>query len=909
MTRKMDETQFSRIWTYLTLGLVLGLLLAAPALADGDRHPDDINWYGGFGGSSQDGLDGLVHCSIIFEGKLVVGGSFTSAGGSTVNHVAAWDGAGWAPLGDGFDASVYALEVHDGQLYAGGPFMNSGSTTVNFLAVWNGTDWIDVDQGLNGVVYALISHDDYLWIGGSFDGTIADSYAACKVIRWDGADWVGAGATTGCLSGEILCFAVYQFPGEAAVLAVGGSFNALGDNPCEGVAYWAEDNWLQLGDGVDGTVFDMVGYDNKLLMGGDFSIFNDPSINYLGLWNGVSWDEPLDADLPDQVVRSLEVDGTTLYIGGDFLNIGAMPIPRVASFDGTDWSALTDNCPGSVRTLLYDETLFVGGDFAISGGADVDYIGALASQEWTPLTAADLGANNVIYSICDYDGELVVSGSFTAIGGEAVSYLAAFDGTTWHALGAGVDADVYDLHIWDNKLIATGNFANAGGAPASKIAAWDGSSWSTLGDGLDNWGWKMVTHDGDLIVGGNFMNAGGVAARRIASWDGAGWSAVGAGFTDTCYGLASHGALLYATGDFDYTITSTPLHKIGAWDGSSWAPLAGGLTSGGFTVGYDLAIYEDELYLAGRFTEIDGVTSAGFAKWSGTAWVTYGVGVYAQMHDPYCKSLCVYRDRLAVGGSFEKAWGTVSGDIAFWDGEEFWALGSAFTSDISHNVGTLHVFNDLLYLGGNFREVAGKPSYYIARWGDDWVPVLLGSFSFSQVDLGVRLDWEVSSGSEDFQLRLVRTSTSGEKVIPFTQPAPGIFSALDESPELMLGGQFTYTLSGTENGEDWLILRSEDVSLERISRPASFVGTFPNPFNPKTTLRLVIPTGGPAKLSIYDLSGRLVQVLHSGELSQGVHDFIWLGVDDSGTPMTSGIYHARLTTEGHSETRKLVLVR
>ena len=40
---------------------------------------------------------------------------------------------------------------------------------------------------------------------------------------------------------------------------------------------------------------------------------------------------------------------------------------------------------------------------------------------------------------------------------------------------------------------------------------------------------------------------------------------------------------------------------------------------------------------------------------------------------------------------------------------------------------------------------------------DDWTPVLLTSFQCEHLATGVRLDWEISVGSPDFDLRLLRS--------------------------------------------------------------------------------------------------------------------------------------------------------
>lgn len=83
----------------------------------------------------------------------------------------------------------------------------------------------------------------------------------------------------------------------------------------------------------------------------------------------------------------------------------------------------------------------------------------------------------------------------------------------------------------------------------------------------------------------------------------------------------------------------------------------------------------------------------------------------------------------------------------------------------------------------------------------------------------------------------------------------------------------------------------------------------PNPFNPTTTLRFELPRSAPARLTIYDVRGRVTRTLVSGTLAAGPHIAVWNGRDDSGHAVASGLYLARLESAGRSETRRLMLVR
>jgi len=85
---------------------------------------------------------------------------------------------------------------------------------------------------------------------------------------------------------------------------------------------------------------------------------------------------------------------------------------------------------------------------------------------------------------------------------------------------------------------------------------------------------------------------------------------------------------------------------------------------------------------------------------------------------------------------------------------------------------------------------------------------------------------------------------------------------------------------------------------------------YPNPFNPQTTIRYDLSTRTIVTLSIFDLAGRLVDVLVEGEtMSAGIHTATWNGRDSQGRATPSGTYFYRLEARGYVETRRMTLIR
>ena len=93
------------------------------------------------------------------SGNLYAGGQFTTAGGTSANYVAKWDGNNWSALGSGTSFWVYALAVDgSGNLYAGCLFTTAGGNSANNIAKWNGASWSALGSGvgsfLGGQVFA-----------------------------------------------------------------------------------------------------------------------------------------------------------------------------------------------------------------------------------------------------------------------------------------------------------------------------------------------------------------------------------------------------------------------------------------------------------------------------------------------------------------------------------------------------------------------------------------------------------------------------------------------------------------------------------------------------------------------------------------------------------------------------------
>ncbi len=98
---------------------------------------------------------------------------------------------------------------------------------------------------------------------------------------------------------------------------------------------------------------------------------------------------------------------------------------------------------------------------------------------------------------------------------------------------------------------------------------------------------------------------------------------------------------------------------------------------------------------------------------------------------------------------------------------------------------------------------------------------------------------------------------------------------------------------------------SEAPGQEATVQAATFQlhGSYPNPFNPVTTIDLDCLGDVPLLLEIYNLAGQRVDVLQQGEIAAGRHLFQW-----NADKMASGLYLARAEQGSHTATHKLILL-
>ncbi|MFW5972673.1 MAG: T9SS type A sorting domain-containing protein, partial [Bacteroidota bacterium] len=97
---------------------------------------------------------------------------------------------------------------------------------------------------------------------------------------------------------------------------------------------------------------------------------------------------------------------------------------------------------------------------------------------------------------------------------------------------------------------------------------------------------------------------------------------------------------------------------------------------------------------------------------------------------------------------------------------------------------------------------------------------------------------------------------------------------------------------------------SREPMLADLPESLTLHQNYPNPFNPQTTIAFEVPATGHVSLDVFDLLGRRVVSLVSGEMAAGRHEVHF----DAGE-LASGTYLYRISYGGRVETKRMMLIR
>lgn len=258
---------------------------------------------------------------------------------------------------------------------------------------------------------------------------------------------------------------------------------------------------------------------------------------------------------------------------------------------------------------------------------------------------------------------------------------------------------------WNGQLVMAGKFSSLDGIPIGNIAIWDGSSWSQLGDGISGDVRCTAIYNGELYIGGN-INTNATSLNDLPSvcklangvWTGVSDENV-VGIADDM--LVWNGEL-YVVSNF----WSLP-NKIMKFDGTNWTQVGGDV--GQFGDNHSIATidtFNNELYIAGRFADLETSGANHIAKFNGNTWESVGFPTSGEENNlikGWINDIVSHEGKLYVGGSIHDFTGSSTTDkprLASYDGTSW--TGYSFDENNSGEIKSLLIHEGVLYCGGEF---------------------------------------------------------------------------------------------------------------------------------------------------------------------------------------------------------------
>ena len=119
----------------------------------------------------------------------------------------------------------------------------------------------------------------------------------------------------------------------------------------------------------------------------------------------------------------------------------------------------------------------------------------------------------------------------------------------------------------------------------------------------------------------------------------------------------------------------------------------------------------------------------------------------------------------------------------------------------------------------------------------------------------------------------------------------------------------TYRSNNHRDGYYDITLASVSSSNEIIPADYSLGNNYPNPFNPITRISYGLPKDSKVRITVYDINGRVVNLLVDNDEPAGQRSIIWNGKNDAGMAVAAGLYFYRMQAGNFHQTNKMILLK
>ena len=504
-------------------------------------------------GLSGDGFDSNVRTvSLQADGNLIVGGDFLNFNGAATPKLCRLlpDGSKDPSFltGTGFIGNVYcSLLQPDGKIVVGGSFTSfNGSTAKRLIRLNpNGSRDTTFDTSVaasSGVIHSIaMQADGNLIIVGSFVNY--NGVSALRVARilpngnLDTTFAIGSGANS--LIEEVHI----QQDGK---IILGGSFITFNGTTCASIirlnTNGTVDATFVQGTGFDGNISALTTQaDGKIIVGGDFLMYNGAVANRIIRLNldgsrDTSFNSGIGLSAGTVEVIKANALGS-IIVGGSFSGTyNGVDVNRLLLLDSNGvLDPIFDIGAGPATGTVYalteetDGSWYAGGSFSIFDSqnqgrlAKIDVVGAMDIGYLTAGVGFDNSVSKVV-SLSDY--KTIVLGNFSKFNGVSAPRITRLliDGAidpSFNVAGSGADGLIKNAIVQlDNKIVIVGNFLNYNGVLVNRIArilpngAIDVAFNTGVGFNIQVYTLALQP-DGKIIVGGNFTKFNGSTVNRL----------------------------------------------------------------------------------------------------------------------------------------------------------------------------------------------------------------------------------------------------------------------------------------------------------------------------------------------------------------------------------------------------------
>jgi uncharacterized delta-60 repeat protein len=498
----------------------------------------------------QSGLAGfnniVTRAKLQANGKILAVGFFTNYQGTARNRIARLNSDGSLDFtfnpGNGFNSNVNDMVIQaDGKIYATGNFTNYKGSAINRIVRIDTTGNRDASfapgTGLNlSCNTVFLNYNNTVFVGGT--ATQADSFARFRLVRFLSTGKVDHSFFEQSKINGQTYVAEAQSSGK---VIVGGAFTRYNQVMANRIVRLntngTVDTTFKSGTGANNSIRALkVLPNNKIIIGGDFTIYNGKAINRIARLNA---DGSLDTTFSvgsgaNGTVYHISVDMQgRIYVGGNFALYNSDSVFRLVRLNANglrDNSFLTGAGFNNYvyRTLLQpDGKLLACGAFTAYNGVAQNRVIRLNTDGSADASfSIGSGANNVVYAMELADsGSIVLGGRFTSFKGVSKARIVKVDsgGNIQPFSATAGNNIVYDIKRLKNGFLLGGTFTSVTGNSRSRIAYVDsvGSVNTTqfyTGSGLDNvlYYINVDTVQQCVYLAGNFSTVQSQLCNRFA---------------------------------------------------------------------------------------------------------------------------------------------------------------------------------------------------------------------------------------------------------------------------------------------------------------------------------------------------------------------------------------------------------